>query len=88
MMGLGTDNASVMTGINNGVYKILKNDIPNLSFLSDALATLYNLLYLTLQNIRYQEILNSSFSIGLPTLQNVKMNIMKFTKLLIAVKHL
>ncbi|XP_047039292.1 uncharacterized protein LOC124644115 [Helicoverpa zea] len=30
MIGLGTDNASVMTGINNGVYKILKNDIPNL----------------------------------------------------------
>lgn len=30
MVGLGTDNASVMTGINNGVYRILKNDIPNL----------------------------------------------------------
>lgn len=30
MVGLGTDNASVMTGVNNGVYRILKNDIPNL----------------------------------------------------------
>ncbi|XP_047543248.1 uncharacterized protein LOC125075583 [Vanessa atalanta] len=30
MVGLGTDNASVMTGINNGVFRILKNDIPNL----------------------------------------------------------
>ncbi|CAH2108899.1 unnamed protein product [Euphydryas editha] len=30
LVALGTDNASVMTGINNGVYKILKNDIPNL----------------------------------------------------------
>ncbi|XP_068210356.1 E3 SUMO-protein ligase KIAA1586-like [Palaemon carinicauda] len=30
MVGIGTDNASVMVGINNGVYKKLKEDIPAL----------------------------------------------------------
>ncbi|XP_030760425.1 uncharacterized protein LOC115885480 isoform X3 [Sitophilus oryzae] len=30
MRGLGTDNASVMTGVNNGVYQKLKEDIPHL----------------------------------------------------------
>lgn len=29
-MGIGTDNAAVMTGVNNGVYKKLKDDIPHL----------------------------------------------------------
>lgn len=30
MVGLGSDNASVMVGINNGVFKMLKEDNPNL----------------------------------------------------------
>jgi hypothetical protein len=30
MQGLGTDNASVMVGINNGVYQILKTHNPSL----------------------------------------------------------
>ena len=30
MRGLGTDNASVMVGVNNGVYEKLKSEIPNL----------------------------------------------------------
>lgn len=30
LIGLGTDNASVMVGINNGVYKKLKEEIPGL----------------------------------------------------------
>lgn len=30
LKGIGTDNASVMVGINNGVYTKLKQDIPNL----------------------------------------------------------
>lgn len=30
LRGLGTDNASVMIGINNGVYKQLKEEVPNL----------------------------------------------------------
>lgn len=30
LIALGTDNASVMVGINNGVYKKLKEDVPNL----------------------------------------------------------
>ena len=30
LIGIGTDNASVMTGVNNGVYKQLKADVPNL----------------------------------------------------------
>lgn len=30
LIGIGTDNASVMTGINNGVYAKLKKEIPNL----------------------------------------------------------
>ncbi|CAH1107858.1 unnamed protein product [Psylliodes chrysocephalus] len=29
-MGIGIDNAAVMVGINNGVYAILKKEIPNL----------------------------------------------------------
>lgn len=28
MIGLGTDNASVMVGVNNGVYKLLKDENP------------------------------------------------------------
>lgn len=30
MIGIGTDNASVMVGINNGVYKQLKEEVPSL----------------------------------------------------------
>ena len=30
LIAIGTDNASVMTGINNGVYAKLKNEIPSL----------------------------------------------------------
>lgn len=30
LIGIGTDNASTMTGINNGVYVKLKEEIPNL----------------------------------------------------------
>jgi len=30
MIGLRSDNASVMVGINNGVHAILKEDNPNL----------------------------------------------------------
>lgn len=30
MIGIGTDNTSVMVGINNGVYKKLKEEIPSL----------------------------------------------------------
>ncbi|CAF4956521.1 unnamed protein product [Pieris macdunnoughi] len=30
LMGIGTDNASVMTGVNNGVYAKLKKDLPSL----------------------------------------------------------
>lgn len=30
LMGIGTDNASVMTGVNNGIYAKLKRDLPNL----------------------------------------------------------
>lgn len=30
LIGIGTDNASVMTGVNNGVYVKLKEEIPNL----------------------------------------------------------
>ncbi|KAG0418668.1 hypothetical protein HPB47_004671 [Ixodes persulcatus] len=30
MVGIGTDNASVMIGVNNGVYQKLKADVPNL----------------------------------------------------------
>lgn len=30
LKGLGTDNASVMVGVNNGVYKRLKEEVPNL----------------------------------------------------------
>lgn len=30
LIGIGTDNASVMVGINNGVYQKLKEEIPSL----------------------------------------------------------
>lgn len=30
ILGIGSDNATVMTGINNGVYAKLKTDIPGL----------------------------------------------------------
>lgn len=30
LVGIGTDNASLMVGVNNGVYKKLKEDIPSL----------------------------------------------------------
>lgn len=30
LQGIGTDNASVMVGINNGVYQVLKREIPHL----------------------------------------------------------
>lgn len=30
LQGVGTDNANVMVGINNGVYKILKSELPHL----------------------------------------------------------
>ena len=30
LIRIGTDNASVMAGVNNGVYKQLKPDVPNL----------------------------------------------------------
>lgn len=30
LRGIGTDNASVMVGVNNGVYEKLKKDVPNL----------------------------------------------------------
>ena len=33
LLAIGTDNASVMTGINNGVYAKLKNKIPNLQLI-------------------------------------------------------
>ncbi|CAF4821940.1 unnamed protein product [Pieris macdunnoughi] len=47
-MGIGTDNASVMVGINNGVFKILKEEY-NLHHL---ILTLYN--YLAVSHT-YQE---------------------------------
>lgn len=30
LVGIGTDNASVMIGVNNGVKKKLKNEVPNM----------------------------------------------------------
>ena len=30
LVGIGTDNASVMTGVNNGLYAKLKESVPNL----------------------------------------------------------
>ncbi|KAG0429723.1 hypothetical protein HPB47_023363 [Ixodes persulcatus] len=37
MVGIGTDNASVMIGVNNGVYQKLKADVPNLLLLQQRL---------------------------------------------------
>ncbi|KAG0418945.1 hypothetical protein HPB47_004474 [Ixodes persulcatus] len=40
MVGIGTDNASVMIGVNNGVYQKLKADVPNLLLLLSDLTLL------------------------------------------------